>query len=262
MYDIERILQSLGFLESEIKTYLSSLHHGPSTVLELTKYTNLSRQATYAVIDALTARGVMSSVMRGKKKYYVAEDPEKLLSYAKRKEAEMRDRLLDLERMLPELKLKVGGEKPVVKVFEGKDGYRTVVDDIIASKSKHIVEILDIEAKKKVVSKEESHAILTHLRKAGVTLKGLYSGKPHTWVVQGERIFLPKEEGGFKSCILLYGERIALFTYEGKMYSIIIESKALADALRLLFSYAFKGSNELEKHLHTGEAEQAERNIV
>lgn len=249
MKTIEAILRSIGFLESEIATYLASLHQGPSTVLELTKYTGLSRQATYVVIDGLTERGIMSSVMRGKKKYYVAEDPDKLLSYAQRKETEMKDRLADLEHMLPELKLKVGGEKPIVKLFEGKDGYRTVVEDIIASKSKTIEEIMDLEARASVISKDESAGILQHLRKAGVTLRGLYGGRPRTQVVSGDRIYLPDEEGGFNACVAVYGEKVALFTYEGKMYSIMIENKALAQTIRILFSYAFKGSKGLEEHL-------------
>lgn len=126
MKDISSILHSLGFLDSEIKTYTSALEHGPATVIDLTKHTRLSRQATYVVIDQLTKRGLMSSVVRGKKKYYVAEDPEKLLSYAQRREVEIKERIRDLESVLPELKMKVGGEKPIVKLFEGKEGARAV----------------------------------------------------------------------------------------------------------------------------------------
>jgi len=70
MKDITPILKSLGLLDSEVKTYLASLENGPETVLDLAKLTKLSRQAVYSAIDALTERGLMSSALRGKKRYY------------------------------------------------------------------------------------------------------------------------------------------------------------------------------------------------
>lgn len=245
MKDIEQILYSLGFLDSEVKTYLTSLHRGPSTVLEITKHTGLSRQVTYVVIEALTNRGIMSSVLRGKKKYYVAEDPEKLLSYAHRKEQEMRDHLADLERILPEMKLKVGGEKPIVKLFEGKEGYRTIIADIEQSGCKEIEEILDRTAKNAVISQEENRNLLAGLIKKKIRVKGLYAGASRGTFMQFERYQLPENQEGFRSCIVRYGDRVAFFTYEGKLYSVVIENKALAAAVGVLFDRAFQGAHDL-----------------
>lgn len=249
MKDIEPILQSLGFLDSEVKTYLASLQNGPSTVLELTKTTNLSRQATYVVIEELTKRGLMSSVLRGKKRYYVAENPDKLLFYAQRKEGELKDRLRDLENILPELKLQVGGEKPIVKLFEGKEGYRTVINDLASSKPTYLDEIIDVEAKKSVIDFEESRKMLAGLRKSNTKSRALVAGIPRGTTIDRTRYYLPKEQLDFKSCITIYDNKIAMFTYEGKMHSILIESDALARAMSILFDRAFKGSQDLKTEI-------------
>jgi len=58
MRNITPILQSLGLLESEVKTYETLLHHGAMTVIDISKRTKLSRQATYVAISGLTDRGL------------------------------------------------------------------------------------------------------------------------------------------------------------------------------------------------------------
>ncbi len=247
MKDISPILKSLGLLDSEIKTYLKALENGPGTVLDLAKQTGLSRQAVYVAINALTERGLMSSALRGKKRFYAAEHPDKLLDYAKRRNTEMHEKLQDLERLLPELEMQVGGEKPTVKLFEGQEGYRAVISDMQSTRPKFTEEIADLEAMKKVVTPEMLRPLLNELKKVGTHVRGIYAGEPLGKTVSSERFFLPVKQGGFKSNITVYGNKIALVTFEGKMHSIVIESAALAKALRTLFTQALKGSENLPK---------------
>jgi len=150
MADLKAIFNAIGFLKSETKTYLAGLELGPATVIDLSKKTGLSRQATYQAIKLLSERGILSSMQQGKKTYYVAESPKKLLSYAKRYEANVKERLKELEEAVPELSLLVGGEKPVVRLFEGKEGSRAILEDIALSKPKEVWEIGDLVAFRKV----------------------------------------------------------------------------------------------------------------
>jgi sugar-specific transcriptional regulator TrmB len=244
MKDISPVLQSLGLLDSEIKTYLTALENGPGTVLELAKTTGLSRQAVYVAIDSLSKRGLMSSALRGKKRFYAAEHPDKLLAYAKRRDTEMHERVKDLERMLPELELMSGGEKPVVRVFEGKEGIREIIEDMRTSDYKKSVEIADLDAMYKVLNTEDLASMRTELKRRGTTVRGLYAGLPQRSVVKAERYALPEELSDFRSNIGIYGDKIALVTFEGKMYSVLIESKALTKALRNLFEMALRGAEK------------------
>lgn len=244
MKDITPILKSLGLLDSEVKTYLAAMENGPGTVLDLAKQTKLSRQAVYVAIDMLASRGLMSNALRGKKRYYAAEHPDKLLDYAKRRNQEMHEKVQDLERMVPELELQIGGERPVVRVFEGKEGLRAVMADMRNTKTKESLEIADLEAVYKALTKEDLEAMRDAVKQGGTKVRGLYAGQAQAHANPIDRIFLPKEAGGFKSHIGTYGDdKIALVTFEGKMYSVIIESKPLAKAMRTLFETAFKGKH-------------------
>lgn len=239
MQHISSILHSLGFVESETKTYVASLEHGPGTVIDLTKRTNLSRQATYVAIETLTSRGLMSSLMKGKKKYYVSEDPDKLLSYAERKQQEMKEKISDLGRIVPELKLKAHGERPVVKMFEGKEGIKAILEEIEASKPKHMMAISDLDAMRQILSPEDTQPFKDAIRKLNTKLDYLISGEPSVTSVSNH-LTLPAEYSHFNSEIMVVDKKIALVTFEGKMNSVIIESAALAKTLSILFEIAQK----------------------
>ncbi|KPJ85350.1 hypothetical protein AMJ57_03420 [Parcubacteria bacterium SG8_24] len=244
MKDVKPILQSLGLLDSEIDTYLAALENGPDTAIELAKLTGLSRQAVYTAIETLSKRGLMSSSLEGKRKMFAAEPPDKLLAYARRKDAEMHERVRDLERLVPELEMRTGGERPVVKVFEGKEGMKTIIDDIRSSREKESYEITDLDAMYKVLSPEDLASMRQALQKAGRKVRGIYSGKPTRTAVDVHRRFLPSRHAGFESNIGIYGNKVIMVTFKGKMHSIMIESGPIAKAVRILFKMAFKGSSE------------------
>lgn len=246
MKDISKILSSLGLLDSEIKTYLAALKNGASTVLELTKKTKLSRQATYVAIQNLSERGLMTSVQRGKKQYYAAESPDKLMAYAKRREEELSERISDLKQALPELKLQVGGERPTVRLFEGKDGVHAVLEEFSKEKgaNKNVYEITDLDAMYKILSPEDLDQLRNWLKKNKVTTYGLYSGEGKPTEVEVKRIPLPDKYSGFNSNVIIFGDKIYLITFAGNMYSVILESKPLAQTLRVLFEAAFDCFNE------------------
>ncbi len=244
MKDMSTILRSLGLIESESKTYMAALQHGPGTVVELTKLNHLSRQATYGAIETLTERGLMSSMLRGKKRYFFAEDPDKLLSYARRREIQMKEEIQDLERSLPELKLKLGGEHPAVRLFEGKEGLRMIIDDIEHSKAKTVDEVSDVDALRTVLGPAETQDMVKGLREAGTHFRVLYGGEPFGQTLSANRLLLPKEYWGFKGDVIIYGDKVAFMTFEGKMYSVIIESKIVARTLQVLFHLIFKSKNE------------------
>ncbi len=245
MKDITPILQSLGLVESEIKTYLAALEGGPAVVMELTKRAKLSRQAVYTAIESLSSRGLMSSALRGKKRFYAAEHPDKLLAYAKRKDTEMKDRIADLERALPELELQIGGERPVVRVFEGKEGIKAIVEEMKKTETKIAFEITDLESMYKVLALDDLQNMRLELKKKQILINGFYAGEPGTPAPHVNRIILPKEYWGFNAQIGIYGNKVYLVSFEGKMVSMLVESNTLAKTLSIVFDLAFKCAKKL-----------------
>lgn len=241
MKDLSPVLSSLGLLDSEIKTYLIAFEGGPGTVLELAKRTSLSRQAVYVAIDTLTSRGLMSSALRGKRRIYAAEPPSKLLAYAKRRDADVHDKVKELEQALPELELRAGGERPVVRVFEGREGIHAIIEDMRENKMSNVSELADTEAMYKVLTSDDLAAMRSALKKAGTSVRGIYWNSKEPPTQASQTTYLPKEFADFKANIGVYGDKVIMVTFEGKMHSVIVESKTLAHAVEILFSLAHKG---------------------
>ncbi len=241
MHDISQTLNSLGLQKSETKTYLAALQLGPSTVIAISKLVSLSRQATYLAIDSLTQRGLMTSVQRGKKRYYASEAPAKLLAYAKRHELQMRERISDLERAIPELELQAGGEKPIVKVYEGKEGIKAILEDVMEAKPKENYEITDNKALHQILSKEDLASLRKHNARMSIKARCIYTEPAEGNSHEDKIIVLPPQLGGFKASISVFGNKLALVTFEGKMYSVLIENKALIQTAKTLIDLAIKG---------------------
>ncbi|MDO8598686.1 MAG: helix-turn-helix domain-containing protein [bacterium] len=247
MQDIAPILRSLGFLESEAKVYLASIELGPSTVIDLAGATRLSRPATYTAVEALRERGIMGTLVVGKRRLFSAEHPDRLLAYAQRKATEVRDRVSDLSRAVQELALRMGGEKPVVKAFEGKEGIQAIIEDVRATRPKTMEEISNIDALRAVVSAEELAPMREELARSGCTIRGLYTGERLKPTSITDARVLPDRLAKFRGNVSIYGNKIALMTFAGKLHSIMIEDAILAETMRTLFEAAWEGAEKFVK---------------
>ncbi|MFH1430271.1 MAG: helix-turn-helix domain-containing protein [Candidatus Uhrbacteria bacterium] len=255
MKDIAPILKTLGLLDSEVKVYLVALELGPSTVIEIAGKTRLSRPATYTAINALADRGLMSTVTQGKRRLFASEHPDRLVQYAKRKEQELSEHVSDLERALPALNLRVGGEKPVVKAFEGKEGIHAIIEDLRLSRPKEIEEISNIDAMRAVLAPEDLEPMRRELTRIGARVRGLYAGSSVSREQNADARALPKEFAQFNGNITIYGNKMALVTFTGQLHSVIIENDALAQTMRTMFELAWKGASELPEVPVEGEGE-------
>ena len=74
-------LQNLGFTDKEARVYLTGLALGASAVQVIARESGVNRATTYVIIDQLTERGLFSSEKRGKKRYFVAEHPNRLVEW-------------------------------------------------------------------------------------------------------------------------------------------------------------------------------------
>lgn len=247
MADTQKLFRSLGFSEGERATYLTLLEMGAANVIDITKKSKLSRQTVYNSLDTLIEKGLVSTIQKGKKKNYIAEDPEKILAYVRRKEHELQEQSKDFERLLPELKLKKSSSQTSVKVFEGKEGALSLLTDMAETKTEEAYEIADLEALFQIFDEADSALIRKHLAKnKKLFFRGFYSGTPRGKTAQSERYYLSKEFSGFNTDVIIYGNKIGLISVEGKVQSVIIENTSLARTLAILFKLALRSAKDFQ----------------
>ncbi len=119
-------LTEFGLSDAEARIYLALLETGPTLAGPIIKKTGLHRGTAYQVLQRLKEKGLVSSVIKGKKQYFEPVEPERLLDVLKEKEEQ-------LQEILPSLnaKLKASKEQQEVKVYYGIKGIRSAMDKIL-----------------------------------------------------------------------------------------------------------------------------------
>lgn len=235
MQNWKKILKTLGFNESESTVYLTALQSGPAAVQDLAKTSGVSRVTTYVAIEALTKLGLMSSAQKGKKLQYQAESPERLSSFLSGRIKEMETTLAEVRDSINELKLLQRGEKPVVKMLEGKEGIKALQDDIINSRPKEMYELFNSDSVAKIFTDEELKPFRDKLQKMNINGKSLAAGSLHVnrRPASERHEFTTPEK--FTGDIIIYNNKVALTAFEGKIISVIVESKEIAETAKALF---------------------------
>lgn len=245
---MEKELQQLGLSDKESKTYLASLELGSSPVQKIARKSGLKRPTTYFAIESLIKKGLMTSFEKGKKRYFVAESPERLVSLIALQQKKARALEEDLRKVLPGLNdiFNLTGERPKVRFFEGKEGLRAIQDDFLKTEDKNIENIYPRDDFIKVFSEAERKEYVAKLRKKKIKVRTIYTSqnKPDKLVPNpyAERKFAAYEKFPFSADITIYGDKVAIGTFKGKLVGVIIESKEISETLRLVFDLAWKSA--------------------
>lgn len=131
------LLVDFGLNEKEIEVFLTLAQLGPSSIRSIAQKSTVNRGTTYECLKKFIKLGIVSFFDKDKRKYYIAEQPEKLLEVLADKEKSFRDSINRIEENLAVLK-KVylqKNERPVVKMFEGSNGIKTILKDVLKSVS-------------------------------------------------------------------------------------------------------------------------------
>lgn len=242
MVQWEKLLKSLGFTDSEAKIYLTSLEMGPASVQDIAKKARVSRVTTYAVIESLAIQGLMSSVEKGKKKMYVSEAPERLVSFVHNRVKSMEATLREIESSLQELKLIQRGEKPIVRLFEGEEGIRAIQDDMLKTSPDVIFEMGNLDAIHSIFSNDQLKPFKEELDRRKIRTQAIYLDPKqidHVSRNNSAARFLPNDEFSFEGDVTVYDNKVALMTFRGKVIGVLIESVELAQTMKEIFHLAW-----------------------
>ena len=132
----QQLLEKLGFHPYEASIYLAALELGEATVSELAHKTEMPRTSVQEVLAQMHKKGMMASYAKHTHKYWVAENPEKLLAGLKENEEAFKTMIPELQSLRPQ-----GAYEPIVKVYSGVSEIKLILDDIIETKH-HILALI------------------------------------------------------------------------------------------------------------------------
>ena len=238
------ILKDLGLTNTEIKIYITLLEFGSSLASVISKKSNIERTVTYHILEKLIRKGIVSYVIKENRKYFSSAEPERLKNILKEKEQ-------SLNELIPELiKIKKQEEHPLsIEVFRGKEGFKTVMGDLIKDKKSYFIigytgkspEIANfwyIHWNKRRVKNKVWRYLL--INKGTETLEALKY--PLTKIKVMPSAIMQES----KSSIIIYGkDKILLFLPIQEFAGIRIKNKEIHDSYKAYFDILWQKSNPI-----------------
>lgn len=134
MEDEISILRELGLTKTEAKVYVSLVEEGESTASPIGKKAGIHRKNVYDSLDSLLRKGFVSVIIKNNKKYWEALPPKKIKDILKERELKVNQILLSLCD-----KQKVQSNDKKITYFEGEEGIKRFLEDIISTKKEILI---------------------------------------------------------------------------------------------------------------------------
>ncbi len=236
--DIKETLVDFGLSEHEALVYLSSLTLGPTTVNKIAKHSGVKRTTVYPVIESLKRKGIMNIEVKGLKKLFIAENPEKLEGIIEQK----KDRL---KGMIPELaalySLKSG--EGLIKYYEGVAGIKTVYDHILDG-LKEGDEYLIVSDMKRFLAIDEPYFVNFMEKRAKLNLEvktiiqDNEEGRYYKTIERNinQKIKILDKSIDLKAFVIILPDKIVIAQMVEPLIAIIIENKSIVDMQRQQFN--------------------------
>ena len=258
MENIIQVLKSLNLNDKEAKLYIELLKIGSQPASVLARKMDLPRSSAQFIAETLVKKSLATKHTAKKITYYQAEKPTHLPRILEAQKAqyisELEEKQQKIAKALPAIMDIQQHEvrRPQVSFFEGEAGLKMVYEDALFCKDKegirslvnfedrsnHLPKYFDDYYKRRKENKIKMHAIYPNTKfgqerhandKEDYRESRLVDTKKYKWIPE----------------IQFYDDKVSIASGSEKI-GVIIESKEISEAMKVLFDLAWK-SGECEE---------------
>jgi sugar-specific transcriptional regulator TrmB len=233
----------MGCSDNEAKVYLSSLELGEATVVDIASKAGIPRTTCLYSICQLRQRGLISYYVKKRRKYWVAENPQKILLRLEEQKELFRNAMPRLQTMQTTI-----ASCSTLRPFCGEKETRQIFDDIIETKH-HILSLVAVDTMYDifgdVFTNFVSRRFSRHLNDSLLTNRSPFSEqlKKNDAKELRQTRFLPSALK-MESATFIYGDKTAIFFLcKKKPAGIIIQNHEFSLAQKNLFEYLWEKSS-------------------
>ncbi len=227
-------LKAFGLTDKEINIYLSTLKLGEATAHKIAKLAQTNRPYCYEVLASLQKQGLVTTNIKNNTKYYHSINPDKIKDLMKEKEQQVLKSIPQLKEMFQSI-----GNLPKAEIFEGIEGIKTILNDIV--KTKKTVYIYSSAEKQAKLLEHHFPQYIKRRAEAKVKAKVIVEKSQYSKELKKrdkseyrELRFFPKPMP-FATATHIYGNKTAIFSLEGTYFGIIIENEQISKTQKFIF---------------------------
>lgn len=238
------ILSKAGLTENESRVYTALLRAGSTTAGPLIKELGMHRAAVYDTLDKLIEKGLVSFVIKANRKYFEAQDPDRLVEFMESRMHSMREQTEELKRELPRLKSMraISKESQEGYVYKGKKGIISVCEDILREKKDCLV----FGSRGNFIQLLQNYFPRFHKKRAELDIRMKIIRNASTRGAKWSKGLRLREERYLSddyttpSTTWIYGDKVAIIVWSPDPMAFLVRSKTVADSYRKYFEVLWK----------------------
>lgn len=237
---MEELLIDSGLNKNEAKVYLALLRYGGASAGLIAKESKVYRTNVYDALESLIQKGLVTYILKSKKKYFQAVEPVRIKEILSSKVERFEEVLLP---KLYSISVKARKDRPTTQIYEGIGGIKAITEDMLKERK----EVLTFGIPKDVSKKMENFVSIYHKRRIKLRIWQYHiynesaknrieylNSLPYT-----RAAYLPKEYDS-PATTTIYGDKVAIFIWSENPLGILIEDKRMAKSYRNYFKLLWK----------------------
>lgn len=250
---LSKDLVECGFTEKEARVYITLLKLEISGAKEIAKISELNRSTTYVTLESLKKQGLVSVSDDKNVRQFVATSPEILIRKSEQLARKYEAVRQNVEKIIPEMKAlhKDTRQKPTVKVYEGKQGLVSALEDTLRAKEKLIRVSSSVGNLTKALPEYFPEYVKKRM-KLGIKMHGIHPDENAVREIIkkspagfDQPVLIPKKTYDFLVDFVIYDDKIGYISSEKEGVAIIIESNKISRAMKSIFDLAWAEAKHL-----------------
>ena len=228
-------LEQLGLNAKQAKTYTACLELGNASAARVAEQAKLPKTTVYDTLQDLIRMGLVSVYLKKNRKMFCPADPgifkDKI---EKQQEA--------FEQIFPQLNALYGaaGQKPNVRYFEGREGLRVVIKEIL-SEAREMIGIGSPEIIFQKLSEYFPNFAQERLKKK-IPIKLILSDSPtarerqQSGYAELRKVNILKTEKPFETLTWVWNDKVCIVSLGTDLMILVIKSREISNTFQMIFN--------------------------
>lgn len=245
--ELKEALSLLNLTPNAAQFYLESYGTGPASIGTIAKQCAMDRSSAYIAFEQLKEAGLMGEEAAGARKKVWAKPPKAVLAKLRTDIRRLRRQAESIEDAMPDLLAAYSEEehKPVLQFFSGKEGLGRISEDILEHAEDEILLLSNLEEEDKVFTNHDHTDFIERRVKNGVRIRVIATDSNRARTMQAaDKKFLREirfvERDAFESETYIYGDRVAMLSFDKEIIGFIVRSKSFAQTQKWIFEQLWK----------------------
>ncbi|NNM83720.1 hypothetical protein HKL94_00665 [Candidatus Parcubacteria bacterium] len=233
--NVQKAIEQLGYTHAEAKVYLATLELGESHVSDIAQKVSRPVSSVQVIVNKLHKDGLINFYVRKRYKYWVAENPTRLIAKLHERESSVRSVMPQLEALRHS-----GEQKPRIKIFEGVEEIRLLYADMLDTKT-HILGIVPWDNWVRLMGRGFMEDFIEKRIKHNLRMRLLISNTPVAAELRSrdaselrKTSYLP-DDIHVETTMLLYGAKTVIVSLSSLPTAVLIEDAGVNKTFSMFF---------------------------